>query len=632
VPKQSLQTRTIESGPLYREFALNREAVNEEERTVELSFSSEEPVGRWFGNEILDHSPGSVRLARLRNGGAILMDHDRRDQVGVVKSVEIGTDRKGRSVARFGKSARAEEIFQDVKDGIRTLVSVGYRIYRMILEKTDEDDETYRAMDWEPYEISIVSIPADTSVGVGRDADNDINQITIEGAKKMPEKKDQHTPATDVRSEPAAPVVDVNAAREEAKREEAARIREITAIGEMFDMRDMATEAVNGDTSVADFRKDILEKMGKPRKFTPVAPELNDKENRQYSILSAIRSSLNGGSCYEREISDTIAKKLGRDTEGIFVPTNLRFTPDMVQQRAPLNTGTVATGGALVPTEQMSMIELLRNRMMVKRLGAMVLAGLTGDLAFPKNTGSAELSWVGENPGSDGDESEASFDQLDMSPKAATATTAYTKKLLAQSSPDIEFFVRNDLATINALGLDFAAIAGTGVGYQPTGILNTSGIGMVVGGDNGAAPVWGDIVDLESAVATANADVGTLAYLTNAKTRGKLKQTVKAAGTAQFIWQDGNEPGFGMMNGYTAGASNQVPRDLSKGTANAVCSAIIFGNWADLMIGEWGVVEILADPYSKKKQGLIEVTSYALCDIGIRHEESFAVMKDALTN
>ena len=193
--KAKQATRTIESKPLFREFGLTREAVNDEERTVELSFSSEEPVDRWFGLEILDHSPGSVRLDRLSNGGALLMDHDRRDQVGVVESVQIGADRKGRAVVRFGKGARAEEIFQDVKDGIRSLVSVGYRIYKMLLEKTDEDTETYRATDWQPYEISIVSVPADTTVGIGRAADGETNEIIIEGVKKMDEKTPNSRPA-----------------------------------------------------------------------------------------------------------------------------------------------------------------------------------------------------------------------------------------------------------------------------------------------------------------------------------------------------------------------------------------------------------------------------------------------------
>jgi HK97 family phage prohead protease len=151
-------------------FELDRASIDKAARTVALSFSSEAPVERWFGSEILDHTPSAVRLGRLNNGGALLMDHDRSDQIGVVESATIGKDKKGRAVVRFGKSARAEEIFQDVLDGIRRLVSVGYRIHKTETKQEGGGVESVRVTDWEPFEISIVSIPADDSVGVGRGA------------------------------------------------------------------------------------------------------------------------------------------------------------------------------------------------------------------------------------------------------------------------------------------------------------------------------------------------------------------------------------------------------------------------------------------------------------------------------
>ena len=152
-------------------------------------------------------------------------------------------------------------------------------------------------------------------------------------------------------------------------------------------------------------------------------------------------------------------------------------------------------------------------------------------------------------------------------------------------SIDVESFVRNDLATVLALAIDLAAINGSGSNNQPTGILNTSGIGSVAGGTNGLAPAWSHLVDLESAVSIANADVGTLGYLTNAKVRGKLKQTSKVSGQNGFIWEAGNTP----VNGYMAGVSNQVPSNLTKGSSSGVCSAILFGNFADLIIGQVSV-------------------------------------------
>ena len=148
-------------------------SYDQDNRTVELAFSSEIEVERWYGVEILDHSPASVRLDRLRDGGALLVDHDWSDQVGVVESVSIDADRRGRAVVRFGRSARADEIFNDIVDGIRKHVSVGYRVLAAQLQEVrDEYTDVYRITDWEPYEISIVSVPADTTVGIGRQADN----------------------------------------------------------------------------------------------------------------------------------------------------------------------------------------------------------------------------------------------------------------------------------------------------------------------------------------------------------------------------------------------------------------------------------------------------------------------------
>lgn len=167
-------TRDGETSPeqLTRElaFEIRADRVDDNQRTVQLTFSSEEPYERWWGTEILDHSAGAVRLDRLNSGGALLMDHNTRDQVGVVERAWI-EGRKGHAIVRFGRSARAIEIFQDVKDGIRKLVSVGYRILDLVLERSTEEAETYRARDWEPYEISLVAVPADPTVGVGRDGE-----------------------------------------------------------------------------------------------------------------------------------------------------------------------------------------------------------------------------------------------------------------------------------------------------------------------------------------------------------------------------------------------------------------------------------------------------------------------------
>ncbi len=235
-----------------RSFLVQRAAVDEAARTVELAFSSEEPYERWWGIEVLAHEKKSVRLNRLKAGGPLLCDHDARDHVGVIESVRIDDDLVGRAVVRFGKSARAEEVWQDVKDGIRRNVSVGYVIHKaQLIETGDSGPESYRVTDWEPFEVSLVSVPADTSVGIGRSMEE--NPVIT-----TPEPKEQIMPEINQAADLAA--AEARAA-DTARQAEQRRANEIFAIGE--DHEDiggiaLARAAVKDGTSIADFQTKLL--------------------------------------------------------------------------------------------------------------------------------------------------------------------------------------------------------------------------------------------------------------------------------------------------------------------------------------------------------------------------------------
>lgn len=615
---------------LERSVMIERAAVDEDSRTVELAFSSELPYERSWGIEILDHAPGSIRLGRLQAGGPLLMDHDIRDHVGVIESVRIDADLVGRAVVRFGRSARAEEVYQDVLDGIRRNVSVGYVIHKA--ERSEVDDErgldTFRVTDWEPLEVSIVSVPADSSVGVGRSADrkgdNPIIEITTE-ERTMSEETKIETPA-----KPEVSLDEVRRkAAADAEAEYSKRAQQIIALGEMHAKRGgekLAAEALREGLTVDQFRQRLLEKLtSEPLPSADIG--MTQEEVRQFSFLRALNALANPGdrkaqeaAAFERECSDAVSEKLGRAAQGFFVPADV--------QKRDLTVGTTTAGGHTVSTDLLasSFIDLLRNRMMVMQMGAQMLSGLSGNIAIPRQTGGATAYWVAESGAPT--ESQQAFDQVTMSPNTVGAFTDISRKLMLQSSLDVEAFVRNDLATVLALAIDLAAINGSGSSNQPEGILNTSGIGDVEGGTNGLAPTWDHIVELETDVAVANADVGSLGYLTNAKVRGKLKTTEQFSSTnGQPVWGSGDAP----LNGYRAGVSNQVPSNLDKGTSTGVCSAIIFGNWADLIIGQWGTLDLMVDPYTGSTSGTVRVVALQDVDIAVRHAVSFSAMQDALT-
>ena len=362
---------------------------------------------------------------------------------------------------------------------------------------------------------------------------------------------------------------------------------------------------------------------------------LSDEDLANYSIMRAIRAAAAGDwsrAPFELEVSRAVSERIDREPQGFFVPAEW-MERRSVPARRDMQVGNPAYGGYTVQTDLLasSFIDLLRNRMVLNAAGATVLSGLVGNVDIPKQTAAASVYWVGE--GDSPTEGQPTVGQLALSPTSIAGYVDITRRLMKQSALDVEGFVRADLAAGIALGIDLAGLHGAGSGNEPQGVANTSGIGSVVGGTNGAAPDWADIVELETDVSVANADVGSLSYITNAKVRGKLKQTETISGSGIFVWHTdpAGRPGVGMLNGYPALVSNQVSSTLDKGTSTGVCSAIFFGNWADLVVAMWGVLDILVDPYSLSTQGALRVVAFQDVDIGLRNVESFSAMLDALT-
>lgn len=612
--------RNLQDGKAVRSLQLERGAINEEARTVTLAFASETPVERWWGNEILECSTAAMRQGRLRTGANLLCDHNTRDVVGVVESVEIGADRIARAVVRFGKSARAEEVWQDVKDGIRRNVSVGYLIHRAVLVEERDGQETYRISDWEPYEISLVSVPADASVGVGRSLSGTQAPAAPAAASTTPspteETRTMTTEATTAApAQPAAP-----AQRDHAK--------EIATLGKSVPGGvELANDAIQRGLTVDQFQGELIRHLSSQPKPTADIG-MTDKEVRRFSVVRALHALANPGNAaarnaaaFEFEASTAAAQRSGREARGVMLPYDVMRASDLVK-------GTAGKGGNLVATELLSgsFIDMLRNAMVIHGLGAVNLAGLVGDIAIPKQTGSATAYWVAEDgvPSQSGQ----TVGQVTMSPKTLGAFTDISRKLLLQSSIDVEGMVQKDLASVLGLAIQQAALNGTGLSNQPKGILGGHVASpTVVGGTNGAAPTWEHIVGLETAVSVANADVGTLAYLTNAKVRGKLKTTSKVSGQNGFIWENGDTP----LNGYRSAVTNAMPSNLTKGTAAAICSAAIFGNWADLVIGMWGSLDLTVDTVTLGTSGAVRVIALQDVDIAVRNAESFATFADILT-
>jgi len=357
------------------------------------------------------------------------------------------------------------------------------------------------------------------------------------------------------------------------------------------------------------------------------------KNFRMVSYINDITRAAQGHPLegFAREVSEEASKEareLGVTIKGHGVPQKFLRS---LETRDMTATGTTSVtgdqGGMTVQTDVRGFIDGLSDKIIMKEMGATFLTGLVGNLTLPGLDGDATATW--ESEVATNDESSPTTRKVSMSPKRVGTFIDVSKQLLLQSSWDVEMWMRNRLQLKTAVAVQIASINGSGSSNQPTGILNTSGIGSVAIGTNGGAPTWAHLVKLEEAVAVDNADLGALGYLTNTKVRSKLKQTALDAGSGLFIWSQHEKDA--PLNGYKAGISNSVPGTLEKGSSGAVCSAIIFGNFNDLVIGQWGGIDLEINPYTKAKEATVEVVINSWWDIGVLRPESFAACVDAIT-
>jgi HK97 family phage major capsid protein len=577
-----------------RSMHLDAKPVEEDTRRVRMSISSEEPVERSYGMEVLEHSEEAIDMSFLNSGRApLLLDHDPERQVGVVESAELdGSARRLRATVRFGKGALAREAFDDVVDGIKANISIGYSVKKM--ERSDKD--TYVAKSWKPLEASLVSIPADQSdrVGVGRS-----NEASTQPSIKTNFKED-------VMSE-----VDIAAVEAEAKKTAQRDAAQIMALTTKHNLADLGQQAIVEGRSYAEVQGLVLDKIGtKPLESTDIG--LTQKEVKRFSLFNVVNALANPSdrrareaAAFEFEVSEATAKRSGKDPQGLMVPYQVLSQRDLNSADESDLFSDDFRGGEF--------IDVLRNSSSVMQAGARMLTGLSADVAIPKKATSASAAWIATE-GNAASESEMTTTSVSMVPRQLAAFTDITRQLRQQSSLDAEALVRDDLAQSLALAVDLAALQGSGSSGQPTGIKNTSGINTV---DFGTSPIlvpsYAKVVDMETAVAEDNALVGNLAYILPAAMYGGLKTTEKATGTAQFVV----EPG-GTINGYRAIVSNQ-------------CTAgdMFFGNFSDLLVGMWGAgVDITVDPFSLSTTGSVRIVAFQTIDVAVRNAVSFCLGND----
>jgi HK97 family phage major capsid protein len=642
--------------------------MSEKGRSRGLSFSSEKAVvPRWYGGEILDHSPKSVRMDFMNSGRApFLMYHDQRQQIGVIEKANIGGDKIGHAIARFGRTASATDALSNVDDGIFVNTSVGYRVHEMILDSEKDGEPIYRVTDWEPYEASIVGVPADTNVGVGRAAvlPTDAGpsgetteadpEARVERASSSPEPilkttttqvatTKSATTTTEVQTTaiPAATrgvtsvTTETTAAAGtsaepkkitgiEAEKERKQAIENICLVNKI-DARVQGRWIEDG-TRITDVLKEVVEIQAERSKRPSTAAAslgLSGSETKRYSLFRAIRALRFGGqnqrflqeAAFEIECSQTIGKRFNREmTTSILVPSEILQRPfgdeaaRAMQERA-MATTPGSKGGYMVNVQNMGFIDILRNRSVSMRMGARVLSGLQGNVTFPRQTGKVTVTWqAGE--GTSITAADQALGQLSMTPKTCIAITDVSEQLLAQASPSAEAFVMADLASDVAIdGVDAAVINGTG-GAQPLGIKNTTGVAT---GQDSATATYAKVLAFISTAGAANAIRGNPGWVTNTVGASVLMQRQRFTSTDTPLWT-GN-----MLDGQVGGFNAMSSEQLASGN-------LIFGSWDEVVIGEWGVLELSTDNGGTRfNTAQVGIRAMWMVDVLLRYPQAFVV-------
>lgn len=636
--------RRLGGDDFLREVSFDRVSANKESRTIDFSFSSEAEVLQWRGYETLEHSSEAVDLSRLKKKAAFRDTHSG-DQVGVVESAELDTkEKKLRGKVRFSTNARAEEIWNDIVNGIRNGVSIRYQVDKVQQMGERDGIPVYRVIKWKPIHVSTEPDPADENVGPGRALNQPDDSKAFDNMRILRDPAATEPAGGAAASATVAPPpptsssgnrAEIVTAKNEGAESERNRIIEIQAMAakqrSKYPEVDKAAEKyIKESRSVDDFRKFILEELWKAEPVTtPPEIGMTQKEVRSFSLLKACREmahktnpQLTG---LEKEACDEMAKRIRRapkDTRAFIIPEEVsRFHDEMLWQEClrqmfsgarAQNVTTGTAGGFTVNTQMMPLIEFLRNRTVLGRMGITILDGLVGDLQFPVQTGGATAYWVSETGAIT--DSEATFGQKNMTPHRLGASVPFTMQFLAQTSLSADAFLRNEMDIVLALKKDLAGLLGTGVGGEPLGLANTPGINATV--TYGGAADWADIVQHETGINVDNADIGTMGFIIDAATTGKWKTKLKdSVAGADYLINSMTQT----INGYRWERTQQI----------ATASQSFFGVWSQLLLGQWAGREVTVDNITLAKQGQHQIIMNEFCDFLVRQPLAFNVSTDS---
>ena len=667
-----------------------------EDRTIDVVFSAGAEYRQKWGREKLVVSKRAVKMDRLNKRIApVLHNHDRNQTIGLVESARIDGE-QAIATLRFSKNARADEIYQDVVDGIRRQISCGYRILEYEVDETNERDPLYTVTEWEPFEVSVVAYAADSdcqpisdrsdillpveqppvnnneseetedmdpkeALRIAREAgfpefgtraiENEWSEETLRALLANEQARADDAPPAEP---PVLPMPDDADRSDDDGDDDAdsddsgkARVTRIYELGEEHNERDLAFEAMKDpNISADDFAGRLIARSKKPEsqraeaiQDVPDKITLDPKDQAAFRITDLIyhkvsgNKSVRGGT--EMEICEEYSKlrtRQGIETEGTPIPPQIFCDRSLYRQNSGLfldervlNATTDTAGEHTIDDELLAdgFIDILLEFHAAIAL-CTKLPDLQGNITFPRQDARAVAGWTAEQVAAA--EQNPTFDTVTLSPKHLRAWTEVTTQLLHQSSIPVEQFIRRDLARALAKEMDRAILFGTGASDQPFGVNAITGLSSVTWpADSGGVSQFNydDLCEVEEQLGNEDALMGMLAWIVSPNIRRLARSTAElGANTSNPIWR------MGRMLDYEAYVTTQVITYANDGSISDETTGF-FANWEEMMVGMWGGIDIMANPYSKDREGVVRVTIGQMCDNAPRHDESFCKISRA---
>ena len=648
----------------YRTFRVMPDTAKDKTKPISAVIASENPVRDFDFSKFMNGEDPFVNRILIMQGCKVpdenrmpLIDsHDRSTIKNSLGSIEMMRCQGGelQGDLSFDSTDDSQRAAVKVREGHIRDLSAGFEVNHAVVIPAGKkamvmgrefEGPVEVADDWTPHEGSLTILGADSFAKVMRTGNVDeIKSLLEKFSENLLTRKDieeliikrEANPENGVAANGQKPqtteraiiMADSNKPTpEELQAREQERVASIEKAGKNFSarikggikrMEALVKDAVTLGVTFEEFRGKVYDSIDDtdPLDTTAATVDLTEKQLSEYSITRAIDAILNKSNCVEREISDTIAVRLketgvGYKAEGILVPRAIRMMgmhgiPNALHRRE-MNTGTATAGGNLVATNLLAaeFAQYLRPKLLRDRIGVRYLPGVVGSFTIPRQTGASTFSIVAEATAT-ATESALTIGSVSLAPKEASIWIEYSRRLLAQSTPPIDAMINEDLNLQTELGWENQLFHGAGT-LAPTGIEHTTGVGSIV--DNGADIGRAGIVDFKTQLRAANAEIGGINAVANPITIGLLQSRPE-----QASWPK-----------YLIGDDDTMMGQKVENTTNVDEGYIFYGVFNTVLMADWDVYDLIVNPYTKDKEGIIRVSLRSMRDVGVKQPSALVM-------